>query len=286
MTMLTSLRNFVLFALAALLALSAPVLAQDRAATLADIRQELTVLHVEMQKLKRELSTTGGASQLVASGSVIDRVAAIEGEVQRLTGKTEELELRLNQVVTDGTNRIGDLEFRLVELEGGDVSKLGETTTLGGGTASTGTFAVADIGASLDNAGNSGEQMAVGERTDFETADAALGARNFEQAVVLFDSFLNTYPGGPLSDQASLKRGQALEGSGDVTQAARAYLDTFSAAPKRPVAADALFHLGQALGGLGQKDEACLTLGEVAVRFPGSAAEGKAATAKQTLGCS
>ena len=39
------------------------VQAQD-AQTLADVRQELTVLNVEVQKLRRELSTTGGASLL------------------------------------------------------------------------------------------------------------------------------------------------------------------------------------------------------------------------------
>ncbi|MEB8388984.1 tol-pal system protein YbgF [Rhodobacteraceae bacterium KMM 6894] len=277
---MTLLRLFTPAVLAVLLL--SPAAAQTNDETLADIRQELTVLHVEVQKLKRELSTTGSASQLGASGSVIDRVAAIEGEVQRLTGKTEDLELRLNRVVTDGTNRIGDLEFRLVELEGGDVSSLGETTTLGGGVAP----AVGATGSAIQSADTPVEQMAVGEQADFDAAEAALSAGNYAEAATLFASFQTNYPGGPLAGQAALKRGQALEGAGDTTQAARAYLETFSAAPKGPVAADALFHLGQALGNLGQKDEACLTLSEVAVRFPGSAAEGKAAAAKQTLGCS
>ena len=49
--------------LIAALFLGAPAVAQDRAQTLADIRQELTVLYVEMQRLKRELSTTGGAGR-------------------------------------------------------------------------------------------------------------------------------------------------------------------------------------------------------------------------------
>ena len=98
-----------------------PVTAQAQdAQTLADVRQELTVLNVEVQKLRRELSTTGGASVAVTGGSVLERVNAMESELQRLTSKTEELENRINRVVTDGTNRIGDLEFRLVELEGGD----------------------------------------------------------------------------------------------------------------------------------------------------------------------
>ncbi len=44
--------------LAGVLGAAVPVLAQDQ--TLADIRQELSVLSVEVQRLKRELSTTGG----------------------------------------------------------------------------------------------------------------------------------------------------------------------------------------------------------------------------------
>ncbi|MCZ4354280.1 tol-pal system protein YbgF [Roseovarius aestuarii] len=286
MSMFIPLRKYAPATLTALMLLTVPVVAQDRAATLADIRQELTVLHVEMQKLKRELSTTGSASQLTSSGSVIDRLAAIEGEVQRLTAKTEDLELRLNRVVSDGTNRIGDLEFRLVELEGGDVSALGETTTLGGGTAPAGASAIAPAGGASDTTISSGEQMAVGEQADYDAAEMALNAGNYAEAATLFGNFQTNYPGGSLSDQAALKRGQALEGAGETTQAARVYLDTFSAAPKGPVAADSLFHLGQALGRLGQTDEACLTLSEVSVRFPGSAAEGKAASAKQNLGCS
>ena len=100
--------------------------------TLADVRQELTVLNVEIQKLKRELSTTGAASGGTTGGSLLDNVEGVESELQRLTGKIEQLEFRIGRVVADGTNRIGDLEFRLVELEGGDTSAIGETSTLGG----------------------------------------------------------------------------------------------------------------------------------------------------------
>ena len=39
--------------------LAGPAAAQSRQETLADIRQQLTVLYVAVQQLKRELSTTG-----------------------------------------------------------------------------------------------------------------------------------------------------------------------------------------------------------------------------------
>ena len=73
------LRQF--FLATALIAVSVvPGVTQEREQTLADIRQELTVLHVEVQRLNRELSTTGAPSASLAGTSVLDRVTAIEAE--------------------------------------------------------------------------------------------------------------------------------------------------------------------------------------------------------------
>ncbi|MEL7461530.1 MAG: tol-pal system protein, partial [Pseudomonadota bacterium] len=152
------------------LLLATPLAAQEQDQTLADIRQELTVLFVEIQKLKRELSTTGGASANLSATSIPARVDAMEAELVRLTSKTEELENRINRVVADGTNRIGDLEFRLVELEGGDISTLGETTTLGGFDEGVSSAAPAPIEPS------EGVQLAVGEQADFDLAMDAFEA--------------------------------------------------------------------------------------------------------------
>jgi len=269
-----------LCAFALLIAAASPAAAQDRAQTLADIRQELSVLFVEVRKLSRELSTTGGASDLAVGGSVLDRVGAIESELQRLTAKTEDLELRVERIVKDGTNRIGDLEFRLVELEGGDMSQLGETSTLGGGA-----LPGAAAAPTLETGAATGAEMAVGERADFEAAEAAMAAGNHAEAATLFAAFRQNYPGGPLSDRAGLQRGAALEASGDVAPAARAYLEVFSANPEGAQAPEALFLLGQSLGRLDQTDEACLTLTEVGTRYPGSDQAAQAQSALQNLGC-
>ena len=268
-----------------------PVTAQAQdAQTLADVRQELTVLNVEVQKLRRELSTTGGASVAVTGGSVLERVNAMESELQRLTSKTEELENRINRVVTDGTNRIGDLEFRLVELEGGDVGSLGQTSTLGGGempatmAPATPVPAPADPLANTSTPTNTAE-LAVGEKTDFERAKAALADGDFRSAADQFATFNQTYPGGPLGPEADLRRGDALDGLGDTREAARAYLASFSADPAGPVAAEALYQLGSSLGALGQTQEACVTLGEVASRFPTSPFVAPAQSERSVLAC-
>lgn len=262
--------------------------AQDRAQTLADIRQELTVLNVEVQKLKRELSTTG-APTVSVGGSTLQRLDAIEAELSRLTANSEQLEFRINSVVTDGTNRIGDLEFRLVELEGGDLSKLGQTSTLGGDASKVAAVTApaapsTGIGSGDDLAGHEVE-MAVGERADFDAAKAAFEGGSFEEAARKFATFNQSYPGGPMAVQAHLMRGAALAKMGDKTGEARAYLQGFTAEPEGPQAPQALYLLGNALGQLGQTQEACVTLSEVGMRFPGAPAVEQAESARARIGC-
>lgn len=261
--------------------LFAPVTGQaQNSQTLADIRQELTVLHVEIQRLKRELSTTGAPSTNLSGTGVLDRVNAIEAELQRLTSQTEQMDFRIQRIVADGTNRIGDLEFRLVELEGGDVSQLGETSTLGG-----------DAGQAplLNNSGpatTGGDELAVGEQADFDAARGALDEGDYQTAIAGLAAFDQAYPGSPLGASAHLLRGQALDGTGDTREAARAYLASFTRDSSGPTAPRALLELGAALGRLGQTEQACVTLGEVSVRFPTSAEVSEAAHEMSELGCS
>lgn len=297
-------------ALLAGVALPQPLAAQE-SQTLADIRQEMSVLFVEVQRLRRELSTTGAPGMTVPGGGVIDRVNVMETELQRLTRKTEELEFRINSIVSDGTNRLGDLEFRLCELESGcDLGALGNATTLGGGPAPATTGMIQSPLQNLPQAGGQGAgqgagsgtgqgsttgsmtgtaapemELAIGERTDFERAQGALASGDFRSAADLFATFNETYPGSPLSAEADLRRGQALSQLDDIRAAARAYLSAFTNDQTGPVAPEALFRLGDALGRLGQTQEACTTLQEVGVRFPQSASVTQAQEARARLGC-
>ena len=295
------LKRYIFVAAMGLMTAPAALMAQDNDQTLADIRQQLTVLNVEVQKLRRELSTTGGASVETGGNSVLERVSTMESELQRLTSKTEEMENRINRIVADGTNRIGDLEYRLVELEGGDLGALGETSTLGGGEAPAVAAPAPEAGREVvevtpgsGGAGTSGgiitpineAELAVSEKADFERAQEALASGDFRSAADLFASFNTTYPGGPLAAEAEMRRGEALTGLGDNREAARAYLAAFSTDPEGPVAPRSLFELGRALGVLEQTQEACVTLSEVAVRFPNAPQVSQAEAQRQTLGCS
>ena len=272
-----------LWAIIVVIALGAgatPALAQQE--TLADIRQELNLLYVEVQRLKRELSTTGGVNSVSGGDTVLQRVDLIEAELVRLTSLTENLQNRVNRIVSDGTTRIGDLEFRLVELEGGDVSQLGETTTLGGDVGDGGQ---PDPTPSAPQGGEQVTELAIGEQADFDAARTALDAGNYQEAAVKFTVFTEAYPVGPLTGEAHFLRGEALSELGDTTNAARAYLESFSGAPDSPRAPEALFQLGISLNKLGQFNEACISLGQVSVLYPGAAvAEDASATARE-IGC-
>jgi tol-pal system protein YbgF len=259
--------------------LGAPVLAlaQDRDQTLADIRQELSVLFVEIQKLKRELSTSGSPNVTIPTG-VIDRVNGMESELSRLTRKTEELEFRINEIVRDGTNRIGDLEFRLVELEGGDLSQLKENTTLGGEAQPPATGGTAPTEAPQP-------EMAMGEEADFQRGRDLMDNGDAAGAAAAFLKYNETYPAGAYTTDAHFLRGEAEASQEAWSSAARAYLNSFSGDPNGARAPDALLKLGLSLEKLGQRDEACLTLQQVGVRFPGGGPAASAETARQALTC-
>ncbi|PCH93530.1 MAG: tol-pal system protein YbgF [Rhodobacteraceae bacterium] len=259
--------------------MSGSSLAQSRGETLADIRQELTFLYTEMQSLKRELSTTQGAGAPSGAGSAFQRTEALEQELRRITGVVENLQFRIDGIVKDGTNRIGDLEFRLVELEGGDVTSLGKTTTLGGGVKP----AVAPI---LTPAKNSGVELAASEQGDFDAAIAAYKDGDFTGSVTKFDTFLQTYPGGPLTGDVHYWRAEALASQGDWSNAARGFLESFSGSPKATIAPKALLRLGVSLAQLDQTEDACLTLGEVEKRYPSAGEVSDARSEMSGLSCS
>lgn len=258
--------------LALALSLPLPAAAQD-AQTLADVRAELSRLAADFNSLKAELVSTGATGSGIAGGSALQRLDTIEAELSRVTAKAEQIELRLNRVVTDGTNRLGDLEFRLCEVEPGcDLANVPQTAPLGGGASAP----APAIAAPSAPASTGGPELASNEQADFDRAKGVLAQGDFRGAAALFDTFAQTYTGGPLTQEAHFLRGEALRQAGDTANAGRAYVDAFSSDPSGARAGQALLSLGQVLADLGQTPDACVTLAQVGARFPGSAEESQA----------
>ncbi len=260
------------------LAVAMPAAAQN-GATLADLRQDLAGIYVELQGLKRELSTTGNSGTQIGGETALERLNAIEAALAEQTARAEALSGRIERIVADGTNRIGDLEFRICELEPGcDIGEVGSTLPLGGKAG-----AAAIMPAEPPQTGS--PELAVGEQADYDRARAAYDAGNWAEAAQLLRAFTDSYPAGPLSGEAHFLRGQALQQQGQDPEAARAYLDSFSGSPDGARAPDALLQLGLALGRLGQRQEACVTLNEVSVRYPDAPVAAEARSATGNLGC-
>jgi tol-pal system protein YbgF len=279
MQMATGLRRILTTGLLlAVFSLPLSVQAQSKDETLADIRQEMEFLYADIQGLRRELSTTEGTQVSSANGPALQRLDALEQELRRVTGVIEQMQFRIDRIVRDGTNRIGDLEFRLVELEGGDVLALGKTTTLGGDPDPVVT--PPPVGDDPRTA-----ELAVSEQGDFDRAYATFENGDFASASSQFQAFTTAYPDGPLSGDAYFWRGESLAELSDWSNAARSYLESFSGSPQGTLAPNALYRLGVSLAKLGQSEEACLTLAEVENRYPGAGVVSEAISEMQALGC-
>lgn len=241
------------------------------AETLEDVRKDIAGLSTLMQELRDELLSTGNGGVATESvGPMLQRLNNLEAELSAALGKVETLQHRITEITEDGTRRIGDLEFRLTELEGGDTSNLGSTPVLGG-----------------DTTAEPVQQFTSDEQRSFAEAQALLDGGNFQAAAESYNNFVATYPGGPLTSEAQFRRGHALAGMQDWGGAARSFLDSFSGAPDGAWAAESLFELSVSLGQLEQVEQACLTLDEIRNRYPTKIAEmgDKIAAQKQQMSC-
>ena len=268
-----------------LLALPGAALAQTGAETLADIKAEISAVSAEIAGLRQELVVSGAAADASAGGSPLQRMDAIEAELVRLTGLTEGLENRINQVVADSDLRLKDLEFRLSELEGGDPLATEPAPPPPADLPVAGDAATPSPTPDPAEPAAPAADLAINEQSDFDRAQAALDSGSFRSAADLFGTFAQSYPGGSLTARAQLLQGDALASDGDYSNAARAYLESFSGSPSGDVAPDALYKLGVSLSQLGQVNEACITLGEVGARFPDAPAAGDAERERQALQC-
>lgn len=278
------MRGFVL-ALALALA-GTPVLAQDggRTATLADLRSELGQLTQDLQALRSELVSSGSYGFAMAGGdSAIDRMNAMEARLAQLTGQTEQLQNRIDRVVKDGTTRIGDIEFRLCEMEPNcdfstlNTPTLGEQGAAAPAAAPTQHGSLGDVSAPRPATNPTAGAATVAEKAAFDRAQEVLGQGDFRTAADLFAAVAQTYAGGPLTAQALYLRGAALDSAGELTEAGVAWLESFAADPNGPQAPDALLGLSRATAAVGTATDGCPYLYEIISRFPDTAQSAEAA---------
>ena len=197
------------------------------------------------------MNTTGGVQGSGGGGTLLSRVDAIEAELRRLTGLTEELQIRIDRVVSDGTKpEIGDLEFRLCELEDGLqfsapwVWRNAQPRRRRGAMQGAGSFAPSRRPSravpTWRFASNQG---------DFDRARAALRERRLRQLRrSCSETFTMTYPEGPMSAEAHYLRGQSRRSRARGGRRGAALSECLQPpTPKEHARTAALFAMGSAL---------------------------------------
>ena len=232
--------------------------------TLADIRQQLFDIYATMEGLRLQLRVTAGPGQQAgeAVSPSAQRIDELEVELRQTMARIEELEFRIIRIAEDGARQIRDLEFRLVELGGGDLSSIGPGTILGGEPTEHETEDAVAGTAGLPAGLPSGEQEG------FDRALTAFESQDFAAAALMFGEFTDQFVISPLNVDAHYYRGVSESRRGNMTEAARAYLDSYRLEPTKDSAPRALVGLGSALEELGQVAEACRVYKEVLVAFP------------------
>ncbi len=264
---------------------AAPVAQAQSGASSQELRYRLDQLDAELADIRARLGggapVSGGAAAAL-SGS---RVTELEGEVRRLTAMVEEMQNTQRRVAEEAARRFSDIEFRLTELEGGDVGGLQPVPPLGG----VGAGPAAGLGQGPVQA-EQGAQVAavsVAEQGDLDRAATDVQQGRYDQAEDRLRRFLNDYPASPLTGDAWYWLGESQLVRGNAGEAARSYLRGYNADQRGPRAAYNLYRLGVALGRLGQVNEACLTLREVSTQFPSAPDNlvGKAEAEADALSC-
>ncbi len=245
-------------ALAAALAVAGPAYPQiwTGANSADDLQYRLSVIDAELVDIRARLgvapSAGGGATG--AGSDVTLRLNRMAAEIRQLTGKIEQMKFEQRGVAEDATRRFGDIEFRLTELEGGDVAALAPVLPLGGGGGGPVVAA--------------GPEVSISERGDLDRAIEDVKQGRFDLGEDRLRGFLTGYPGSPLQGEALYWLGESQFVRGAFQNAARGYLDGYNTDRAGSGAPKNLYRLGVTLGRLGQINEACLTLREVRRQFP------------------
>ena len=247
-------------AIVAILAAAGPAVSQiwTGAGSADDLQYRLSIIDAQLADIRARLgvapSTGGGAPATGAGSDGILRLNRLEAEIRMLTGKIEQMEFEQRSVAEDATRRFGDIEFRLTELEGGDISILAPVQPLGGG--GTGSVVAA------------GPEVSISERGDLDRAIEDVKQGRFDLGEDRLRGFLTAYPGSPLEGEALYWLGESQFVRGAFQNAARSYLNGYNTDRGSAIAPKNLYRLGVTLGRLGQLNEACLTLREVRNQFP------------------
>ena len=237
----------------------AKVEAEQLRARVVELRRELVMRDLEIQRLAEELAEL--RAQL-AEGTAGERPSARTGSTSRAEPPTK---IR-DDVVLPGLGGVEETELE----DPAPVPPTPEPPT----TAAP----AAPPGGSSDStvpviAGSGGEEL-------YDQGYSLFHQQKYPESERAFRLFLSRYPTSDLADNALFWIGESRWARGDFAAALDSYTTTVEQYPDGNKVPDALLKAGRCLENLGQTSRAARTFEEVVLRFAGSAA---AITAQERL---
>lgn len=212
-------------------------------------------------------------------GMLFDRVVAMEAEVRRLTGALEVADHRIDQVDERVDRLVGDVDFRLRELEtaaqagAGAAAPAAESTAAGAAPGALGTVTPDQLAAVGAPAGAAAQILPEGTPDEqYQYSLRLLRAGDYRQAETAFDAFLTSHDGHALTSNAHYWKGEAVYARKDYERAARIFVEGYQAVPEGSKAPDMLLKLGMSLAALGEGEQACATFDQLTAQFPNASA--------------
>lgn len=304
-----------LFLLALAVGLVQPTLpASAQSVELNEVRNELARLQREVTALRRQIARNGSGGGSGASGGGRNtprsiggelpptlaarmevRLSQLESQVNRMTGKIEEINHGIRQLGEKLDKAVSDVELRLSALEKGkpvargaqtgggerrtarrgDGDRRGDAGRKSAGGSSGGSTGGAEGGTSGGTTGDTaggGEQLAKlpdGKPAEqYQYAMSLLRRGQHDKAAGALKAFIRRYPNGALTGNAVYWLGESFYVRGQYREAAIHFAEGFKKFPKSPKAPANLLKLGMSFGKLKKRREACASLYELRRRYP------------------
>lgn len=266
------------------------------AAAQMDSREAIDLQH-QLQELKRDIQIlrdqrggpTGspaptrlspdasGSSEI--TGQLLSRVANLEDQMRRLRGRVDEVANQTQRLDDDVNKKIGDLNFRIQSVEGGQSAPPGRAPV----PPSPGQ----PPSASPSPAAAPGAAVRRTPEIALQDGSAALARRDYTGAEAAAREVLNNNKTSPRVYDAQFLLAQSLSGRKEYSQAAIAYDDAYKRNRKGVRAPDALLGLANSLNAIGERRAACDTVTQIRSEFPNPKPDLKdqITAANQRAGC-
>ena len=201
------------------------------------------------------------------------KLSEIENDIKRLHNRFEILENNYYQDLKAIKGQTNDIKKRVLFLEGKTPKNEEQLKTID----------------SHDNTQiNSDTPAPISEEEEvFNSALNSHDSGELADSENKFSDFIQKYPNSSLLSNAFYWRAESKASQENWIGAANDYLESFSISPSGEYSPKTLFGLGVSLGAIGEKEQACLTLDEVGMRFPdiGAVLSEDIEKAKKLLNC-